>query len=152
MDHLMIYGSNVNVKVTPDKGTLNAGDGAGLTFKVSDPTAPNRTDAHNATLTAPLRPGITWSVDDTTHCSINGSNLLSCSWASITMGSFVTAKVTGTTSAADCPSFKTTATVGASNEGPSALVNNKNGATIKVNCPDVYVVKTAALASVTQPS
>jgi uncharacterized repeat protein (TIGR01451 family) len=151
-DHLMVYGTNVKVTVTPEKSTLNAGDGAGLTFKLTVPTAPNRVAAQNATLSAQLRSGITWSVDDTTHCGINGSNLLSCTWASIPLGGFVTAKVTGTTSAADSPSFKTTATVGASNEGPNALSNNTSGATIKVNSPDIYVLKSAQVASVTQPS
>jgi uncharacterized repeat protein (TIGR01451 family) len=151
-DHLMIYGSNVKLVVTRDQGTVNVGGGDGLTFTVSDPTAPNRTDATNATLNANLRPGITWTNSDPTHCSIDGSNHLSCTWATITMGTSVSVHVTGTTSPADCPSFKTSGTVGASNEGPSALTNNTSGATINVLCPDVYIVKTSKLASVAQPN
>ncbi len=151
-DHLMIYGSNVKLVVTRDSATTPVGGGDGLTFTVSDPTAPNRTDATNATLNANLRPGITWTNGDPTHCSIDGSNHLSCTWATITMGTSVSVHVTGTTSPADCPSFKTTGTVGATNEGPGALTNNTSSATINVLCPDVYIVKTSKLASVAQPN
>jgi len=151
-DHLMIYGSNVKLVVTRDASPINVGGDGGLTFTVSDPTAPNRTDATNATLNANLRPGITWTNGDPTHCTIDGSNHLSCTWATITMGTSVSVHVTGTTSPADCPSFKTTGTVGASNEGPGALSNNTSGATINVLCPDVLIVKTSKLPSVHQPN
>jgi len=152
MDHLMIYGSNVKLVITRDAGSVSAGDGVGLLFTVSNPTAPNRTDAHQATLDANLRADITWTNGDPTHCSIDGSNHLSCAWATITMGTTVSVHVTGNSSSADCPSFKTQGTVGAANEGPNALTNNVNGATLNVLCPDIYAVKTPKLASVAQPN
>jgi uncharacterized repeat protein (TIGR01451 family) len=69
--------------------------------------------------------------------------MLDCSFPSLAAGAHIYIIVSGTTTAADCPSLHNVVTVGASNEAADDLADNTDDADLAVLCPDIHVDKSA---------
>jgi uncharacterized repeat protein (TIGR01451 family) len=124
---------------TPDQGTVSAGDGIGFTV-----VAANNGDgtAHGVTVsdTLPTNGGLDWSVDAANSdagCSIT-SGVLTCDFGDLGSGESRSVHLTSPTTADSCGDVNNTASVTTSNDG-----GGSDTATITVNCPDVFVTKTA---------
>jgi uncharacterized repeat protein (TIGR01451 family) len=124
-------------------GPVNAGDTIGWDIVVTNGGAGTAT---SVSVTDNLPAGVDWTLGavtgDTTGvtCAITGSvgsEVLSCSDASMAGGDSFTVHVSGATDAADCGTINNTASVTTGNDG-----SDSDGASVVVNCPDLEVVKT----------
>ena len=146
---------DVNVVKTPNDGQLNASDAASFSIVVSN-AGPGT--ATGVSLSDPLPAGLTWALGPITgataadtegvSCSVTGpvgTQILSCSDASMAAGRSFTVTVTTTTSSSQCATYPNVATVDATNESndPSVTDDNTDPGSITVNCPDVQAIKTA---------
>ena len=146
---------DVNVVKTPNDGQLNASDAASFSIVVSN-AGPGT--ATGVSLSDPLPAGLTWALGTITgataadtegvSCSVTGpvgTQVLSCSDASMASGRSFTVTVTTTTSSSQCATYPNVATVDATNESndPSVTDDNTDPGSITVNCPDVQAIKTA---------
>jgi len=129
----------IAITKTPDQGTVSAGDSIGFTIEVT-----NNGDgtAHGVTVTdtLPTNGGLDWSVDAANSdagCSIT-SGVLTCDFGDLGSGLSKSAHITSPTTADSCGDVNNTASVTTSNDG-----SDSDSATITVNCPDVFVTKTA---------
>jgi uncharacterized repeat protein (TIGR01451 family) len=129
----------IAITKTPDQGTVSAGDSIGFTIEVT-----NNGDgtAHGVTVTdtLPTNGGLDWSVDAANSdagCSIT-SGVLTCDFGDLGSGLSKSAHITSPTTAESCGDVNNTASVTTSNDG-----SDSDSATITVNCPDVFVTKTA---------
>jgi uncharacterized repeat protein (TIGR01451 family) len=121
-------------------GTINAGEDAVFTITLTNhgPGA-----AKNVTLSDQLPAG-SWTLGgaDKGACSINGSNLLTCTFGTVAKDGQKVITLTQKTTAAQCGSIPNTVTVSASNENTDAdQYPNTDNDTIVVQCPDIAVVK-----------
>jgi uncharacterized repeat protein (TIGR01451 family) len=128
---------------TPDNATYNVGDN--ISFQIQF-TNPGPGTARNVTLNDPLPAGVAWS-EDSDDCS-NASGALTCSFGDLAPESARTVHISGATTPADCGALPNTATVAASNEGDGDRANNRDSATITVECPNLALAKTPDAASV----
>ncbi|HJW76618.1 MAG TPA: DUF11 domain-containing protein, partial [Thermoleophilia bacterium] len=117
---------------------VSAGDEAGFTITVTNLGSGT---AYDVTVHDVLPGSADWQTT-TTGCSIT-NGVLDCAFDSLAAGAHVDIIVSGTTTAADCPSLHNEVTVGASNEADDDLANNTDDADLGVRCPDIHVDKTA---------
>ncbi|HEX9694839.1 MAG TPA: hypothetical protein VGB64_00830 [Actinomycetota bacterium] len=110
--------------------------------------------AKNVTVHDVLPAGFSWTINPAVPgCGI-ASGVLTCSFATLAPGASITIHVQSPTDFDDCGLHDNEATVGASNEPSSALVNNSAGpVAIVVNCADIDIDKTpdAPAVSAGQP-
>jgi uncharacterized repeat protein (TIGR01451 family)/fimbrial isopeptide formation D2 family protein len=131
----------IDIEKTPDNGMVYAGDTATFTLVVTNKGAGT---AKGVAVTDQL-PDVsgTWT-DDNEHCSVDASNLLTCSLGDMAAGASVTIKVSTTVTASDCGEL--------SNPEANATTTNDGSDTdagkITVLCPDVSVVKTTSTPEV----
>ena len=137
--------ANIEIsKVANPVGPVNAGDTVGF-----DITTTNTGDgiATGVVVTDPLPAGIDWTLGaitgDTTgvDCSIVGavgSEVLTCTDASLASQGSFSVHVSGATDAADCGTIDNTASVTTGNDG-----SGEASASVDVLCPDIQVVKDA---------
>jgi len=134
---------DVRVTKTPDEpnNDIDAGDAATFTIGVEN-LGPGT--ASNVTLTDQLPAG-TWTLGgaNAADCSINGSNLLTCSFGTLAAGASRTITVARATTAADCGTITNTATVAAANEPAANTGNNSDPGEIDVLCAQIDIEKTA---------
>jgi uncharacterized repeat protein (TIGR01451 family) len=126
-------------------GPISAGENAVFTITVTN-LGPGI--AFDATLDDDLPAGIEWGLGgaDAADCSIDTAadpDALHCDFGQLNVGASRTVTLTGETTAADCGSIPNLASVAASNEAESDLGNNKDDATIVVDCPLIVITKTA---------
>jgi len=129
----------IAIDKTADQGTVSAGDKIGFTI-----TATNTGDgtAHGVTVTdtLPTDAGLNWTIDGANSdagCSIS-SGVLTCTWGDVASGASKSVHITSPTTAASCGTVDNTASVTTSNDG-----SDTDDASVTVECPDVYVTKTA---------
>ena len=127
---------NISVLKVADADPINAGDPIGFTITVSN-AGPGT--AAGVTLTDTLPTGITWA-ENSASCQIT-AGVLSCTIGTLAPGATFQVHLTGTTDAADCGLISNTATVAATNEPASATNDNSSTDTVRVDCPDITVVK-----------
>ena len=96
----------LSISKTPDGGSVVLGGIAEFTIVISNSNAAGTGTAKNAGMTDQLPTGFTWTVSQQPApgtCSINGSNLMTCTgMADLAPGATRTIKVRTTTSAAAC--------------------------------------------------
>ncbi len=124
---------------TADQGTVTAGDGIGFTIEVTNNGAGT---AHGVTVTdtLPTNGGLDWSIDAANSdagCSIT-SGVLTCDFGDLGSNESRSVHIISSTTAASCGVVDNTAGVTTTNDGGEAA-----SATITVDCPDVFVTKTA---------
>lgn len=133
---------DVTISKSTSTASVDAGDAVKFSIVVTNQGAGL---AKNVSFSDDLPDGVTWSFDGAqpAGCSLNGSNNLGCSWATLAAGASVVINVKGTADAGDCPSLTNPViTLSASNEAGSATGNNSTGPVgITVNCPSVKVEK-----------
>jgi uncharacterized repeat protein (TIGR01451 family)/fimbrial isopeptide formation D2 family protein len=134
-------------KVANPAGPVNAGDPIGFDITV---TNTGTGTALNVAVNDPLPAGVDWTLGTVTggaSCQITGavgSEVLSCTKASLAAGASFSAHISGPTDPADCPSVTNAdAHVTTSNDGDAHA-----SASVTVNCPDVTVAKTPDAGSV----
>jgi uncharacterized repeat protein (TIGR01451 family) len=131
---------NVGIlKTANPAGPVNAGSAIGFDITVSNTgVAP----ASNVTINDPLPAGgsLDWSMDPVnSNCSITGavgSEVLSCTFATLAAGASVTIHITSATTAADCGVVSNTATITSGGSGSST-------ASVTVSCGALQITKTA---------
>ena len=133
---------DISVLKTPDAGSVNAGSNAVFSITLTN-NGPG--SATNVMLTDNLPNGsLDWSISvQPGGCSITGalgSEVLSCSFGTLTQGATRTVEVTSPTTSASCGVKNNTANVSANNDNTPG--NNSDNGQITVNCPDVSVAKT----------
>ncbi|MBK9711345.1 MAG: DUF11 domain-containing protein [Kouleothrix sp.] len=136
---------DIKTATTP---TVSAGDPVAFSIAVSN-NGPGT--AYNVALNDPLpgNAGLDWDIVSASpglNCTISGavgSEVLSCSIASLAAGASVSVTVGSGTTAASCATISNTATASASNEPSANTGNNTSTASLTVDCPDVKVEKTA---------
>jgi uncharacterized repeat protein (TIGR01451 family)/fimbrial isopeptide formation D2 family protein len=119
---------------------ISAGDEAVFTITVTN-VGPGT--AYEVTLHDVLPGSADWQTT-TAGCSIT-NDVLDCAFDSLAAGAHLDIIVSGTTTAADCPSLHNVVTVGVSNESADAetQANNTDDADLAVLCPDIHVDKSA---------
>jgi uncharacterized repeat protein (TIGR01451 family) len=131
-------------KTANPAGPVNAGDAIGFDITVTNDGAGT---AANVVMTDELPAGIDWTVSaatgDTTGvaCAINGavgSEVLTCTDASMAPDESFSVHVSGATEAGDCGTIDNTASVTTTNDG-----SDEASASVVVLCPDIEVVKDA---------
>jgi uncharacterized repeat protein (TIGR01451 family) len=131
-------------KVANPAGPVNAGDSIGFDISVS-----NNGDgtATGVVVTDNLPSGIDWTLGaisgDSTgvECEISGavgSEVLTCTDASLAVEGSFSVHVSGLTDAADCGTVSNTASVSTTNDG-----SDSDSASVDVLCPDIEVIKDA---------
>ena len=122
-------------------GTISAGEVASFSIVVTN-LGPGT--AFDVTLSDQLPAG-TWTLDgaDSSACSIDGSNVLSCDFGTLLADASRTVTVSRETDAEDCGVLDNTALVAASNEAAEDTANNESSDTITVDCPEIVITKTA---------
>jgi uncharacterized repeat protein (TIGR01451 family) len=129
----------ISIIKTPDAGTVNAGEDIGFTIEATNNGAGT---AHGVTVTdtLPTDPGLSWTVDAANSdagCSI-ASGTLTCDWGDLASGASKSVHITSPTTADSCGTVDNTASVTTTNDGSDSA-----DASITVDCPDVFVTKTA---------
>ena len=124
---------------TADQGTVTAGDGIGFTIEVTNNGAGT---AHGVTVTdtLPTNGGLDWSIDAANSdagCSIT-SGVLTCDFGDLGSNESRSVHIISSTTGASCGVVDNTAGVTTTNDGGDTA-----SATITVDCPDVFVTKTA---------
>jgi uncharacterized repeat protein (TIGR01451 family) len=118
---------------------VNAGEDIGFTIEATNNGAGT---AHGVTVTdtLPTDPGLAWTVDAANSdagCSI-ASGTLTCDWGDLASGASKSVHITSPTTADSCGTVDNTASVTTTNDGSDSA-----DASITVDCPDVFVTKTA---------
>jgi uncharacterized repeat protein (TIGR01451 family) len=134
----------ISITKTPDAGTVNAGEDIGFTIEATN-TGDGTAHGVTVTDTLPSDPGLTWTVDGANSdagCSI-ASGVLTCDWGDLASGASKSVHITSPTTADSCGAVDNTASVTTTNDGSDSA-----DASITVNCPDVFVTKTADAALV----
>ncbi|TMK36025.1 MAG: DUF11 domain-containing protein [Actinobacteria bacterium] len=134
---------NLTITKTADNASVNAGSDIGFTVTLSNTGAG---DATGVSINDPLPggTGVDWSIDSNTpasSCSISGSaptQTLSCGPATVASGGSITVHVTSHTASASCAAYDNTASFTTTNDG-----TGNASASTTVDCPDVFVTKTA---------
>jgi uncharacterized repeat protein (TIGR01451 family) len=122
-----------------DQGTVNAGESIGFTVEVTN----NGTGtAHGVTIsdTLPTNGGLDWSIDAANSdagCSIT-TGVLTCDFGDLGPDESRSVHIVSSTTAQSCGDVVNTASGTSSNDG-----QDSDSATVTVNCPDIFVTKTA---------
>jgi uncharacterized repeat protein (TIGR01451 family) len=128
-------------KTANPAGPVNAGDSIGFDVVVSN-TGTQTT--LGVSVNDPLPAGVDWTLGAITggaSCAINGavgSEVLTCTKATLAAGASFSVHVSAQTDKTDCGTISNTANVTTSNDGAGIST-----ASVVVNCPDVTVQKTA---------
>jgi uncharacterized repeat protein (TIGR01451 family) len=131
------------VTKTADAATVSSTDNIGFTITVNNGGAGS---AKNVMLsdTLPNNAGLSWSINGGTgagSCSIT-SGTLSCNFGTMGSGTSKTVNIASPTTADTCGTVTNSAAATATNEANTG--NNSSGpVSIAVQCPDLYVTKTA---------
>ena len=139
----------LNVTKSASNGTIQAGETAEFEITVSNDGAGAAT---NVTVTdaLPTGPGISWSVSQQPaqgSCSIDGSQVLSCSLGDLAAGASVTIKVSSPTSTDNCGATLENAEVSVSADNHETVTAGPSS--IEVNCqPGLSVNKTASSGTI----
>ena len=132
------------VKTANPAGPVNSGDSIGFDVVVSN-TGTQTT--LGVSVNDPLPGGVDWTLGAITggaSCAINGavgSEVLTCTKATLAAGASFSVHVSAQTDKTDCGTISNTASVATSNDGAGSST-----ASVVVNCPDVTVQKTAKTA------
>ncbi|MGH3861329.1 SpaA isopeptide-forming pilin-related protein [Actinokineospora sp.] len=138
----------------PDVTVLKSGNGpisAGATASFTLTLTVGGDDgsiARSVTLNDPLPAGQAWSVDPAVTGCVIAANTLTCAFGDLAQGGSRVVVVTAPTGPADCGTIDNTVTVGASNEPVPAQGNNSASASITIQCPNVTVVQTAEMGTI----
>jgi len=139
---------DLTVTKTADAATVSSTDNIGFTITVNNVGAGS---AKNVMLadTLPNNAGLSWSINGGTgagSCSIT-LGTVSCNFGTMGSGTSKTVHITSPTTPDTCGTVTNSASASASNEANTS--NNSSGpVSIAVQCPDLYVTKTADAASV----
>jgi uncharacterized repeat protein (TIGR01451 family) len=133
----------LTISKTADAASVSAGDDIGFTVTLTNTGAG---DATGVSISDPLPggTGVDWSIDSNTpasSCSITGTaptQTLSCGPATVASGGSITVHVTSHTTSASCGTYDNTASFTTTNDG-----TGNASASTTVDCPDVFVTKTA---------
>jgi uncharacterized repeat protein (TIGR01451 family) len=129
----------ISITKTPDAGTVNAGEDVGFTIEATN-TGDGTAHGVTVTDTLPTDPGLSWTVDAVNSdagCSI-ASGVLTCDWGDLASGASKSVHIVSPTTAESCGTVDNTASVTTTNDGSDSA-----DASITVDCPDVFVAKTA---------
>jgi uncharacterized repeat protein (TIGR01451 family) len=129
----------ISITKTPDAGTVNAGEDVGFTIEATN-TGDGTAHGVTVTDTLPTDPGLSWTVDAANSdagCSI-ASGVLTCDWGDLASGASKSVHIVSPTTAESCGTVDNTASVTTTNDGSDSA-----DASITVDCPDVFVAKTA---------
>jgi uncharacterized repeat protein (TIGR01451 family) len=131
--------ADVHITKTADESPVSAGDQIGFAIDVSN-TGP--ATAHNVEVTdeLPTTAGLEWKLSpDVQGCSISNGTL-TCSIGDLAVGAHTTIHVVSPTTKDSCSVIPNTASVTADNDSTPS----QDDASVRVNCPDVTITKTAA--------
>ena len=134
---------NLTITKTADDASVNAGSDIGFTVTLSN-AGPGSATGVSISDPLPGGTGVDWSIDSNTpasSCSISGTaptQTLSCGPATVASGGSVTVHVTSHTTSASCGTYDNTASFTTTNDG-----TGNASASTTVDCPDVFVTKTA---------
>jgi uncharacterized repeat protein (TIGR01451 family) len=134
---------NLTITKTADAGSVNAGSDIGFTVTLSN-AGPGSATGVSINDPLPGGTGVDWSIDSNTpasSCSITGTaptQTLSCGPATVASGGSITVHVTSHTTSASCGTYDNTASFTTTNDG-----TGNASASTTVDCPDVFVTKTA---------
>jgi uncharacterized repeat protein (TIGR01451 family) len=134
---------DLTITKTADAASVSAGSDIGFTVTLTNTGAG---DATGVSINDPLPggTGVDWSIDSNTpasSCSITGTaptQTLSCGPATVASGGSITVHVTSHTTSASCGTYDNTASFTTTNDG-----TGNASASTTVDCPDVFVTKTA---------
>jgi uncharacterized repeat protein (TIGR01451 family) len=134
---------DVTITKTADAASVSAGDDIGFTVTLSNTGAGDATGV-SISDALPGGTGVDWSIDSNTpasSCSITGAaptQTLSCGPATVASGGSITVHVTSHTTGDSCGTYDNTASFTTTNDG-----TGNASASTTVDCPDVFVTKTA---------
>jgi uncharacterized repeat protein (TIGR01451 family) len=134
---------DVTITKTADAASVSAGDDIGFTVTLSNTGAGDATGV-SISDALPGGTGVNWSIDSNTpasSCSITGAaptQTLSCGPATVASGGSITVHVTSHTTGDSCGTYDNTASFRTTNDG-----TGNASASTTVDCPDVFVTKTA---------
>ncbi len=134
---------DVTITKTADAASVSAGDDIGFTVTLTNTGAGDATGV-SISDALPGGTGVDWSIDSNTpasSCSITGTaptQTLSCGPATVASGGSITVHVTSHTTSASCGTYDNTASFTTTNDG-----TGNASASTTVDCPDVFVTKTA---------
>ena len=130
-------------KTADPAGPVNAGDQIGFDVTISNL---GQGTAYDASATDTLPAGIDWAIDGAANGWSLSNGVLSFGPTDLAAGASASVRVVGTTDAADCGVVPNTVTATAPfDPNPS---NDSASASVVVNCPDVLVIKTADLGTI----
>ena len=137
--------ATINIAKTANPaGPVNAGDSIGFDVLVSNSGTQTTL---GVSVNDPLPGGVDWTLGAITggaSCAINGavgSEVLTCTKASLAAGASFSVHVSAQTDKTDCGTISNTANVATTNDS-----SGSSTASVVVNCPDVTVQKTAKAA------
>ena len=134
---------DVTITKTADAASVSAGDDIGFTVTLSNTGAGDATGV-SISDALPGGTGVDWSIDSNTpasSCTITGAaptQTLSCGPATVASGGSITVHVTSHTTGDSCGTYDNTASFTTTNDG-----TGNASASTTVDCPDVFVTKTA---------
>ncbi len=134
---------NLTITKTADNASVNAGSDIGFTVTLTNTGAGSATGV-SISDALPGGTGVSWSIDSNTpasSCSITGTaptQTLSCGPATVASGGSITVHVTSHTTGDSCGTYDNTASFTTTNDG-----TGNASASTTVDCPDVFVTKTA---------
>jgi uncharacterized repeat protein (TIGR01451 family) len=134
---------DLTITKTADNASVNAGSDIGFTVTLTNTGAGDATGV-SISDALPGGTGVDWSIDSNTpasSCSITGTaptQTLSCGPATVASGGSITVHVTSHTTSASCGTYDNTASFTSTNDG-----TGNASASTTVDCPDVFVTKTA---------
>jgi uncharacterized repeat protein (TIGR01451 family) len=134
---------NVTITKTADAASVSAGDDIGFTVTLTNTGAGDATGV-SISDALPGGTGVDWSIDSNTpasSCSITGTaptQTLSCGPATVASGGSITVHVTSHTTGDSCGTYDNTASFTTTNDGTGNAT-----ASTTVDCPDLFVTKTA---------
>jgi uncharacterized repeat protein (TIGR01451 family) len=134
---------DVAITKTADAASVSAGDDIGFTVTLTNTGAGDATGV-SISDALPGGAGVDWSIDSNTpanSCSITGAaptQTLSCGPATVASGGSITVHVTSHTTGDSCGTYDNTASFTTTNDG-----TGNASASTTVDCPDVFVTKTA---------
>jgi len=134
---------DLTITKTADNASVNAGSDIGFTVTLTNTGAGSATGV-SISDALPGGTGVDWSIDSNTpasSCSITGTaptQTLTCGPATVASGGSITVHVTSHTTSASCGTYDNTASFTTTNDG-----TGNASASTTVDCPDVFVTKTA---------
>ncbi|MDP9301156.1 MAG: DUF11 domain-containing protein, partial [Actinomycetota bacterium] len=134
---------DLTITKTADAASVTAGDDIGFTVTLTNTGAGDATGV-SISDALPGGTGVDWSIDSNTpadSCSITGTaptQTLTCGPATVASDGSIRVHVTSHTTSASCGTYDNTASFTTTNDG-----TGNASASTTVDCPDVFVTKTA---------